>query len=223
MVMLEDVRNNIEISELIKASAAVLEALNYTEHGERHATIVSTMAGKILNKLGYSEREAELARIAGYVHDVGNAINRKNHGITGALLIYPILEKLGMDYKEINIITSSVGNHEEEIGTTVNNVSAAVIIADKSDAPRTRVRRSNYDPKDIHDRVNFSIKKNFLEMDTANRTISSKFYMSEESSVMEFFQIYLSRIDMSEKAAKFLGCQFNLYINNVKINSNQLT
>jgi len=223
MIKLEDVRNYNEIKELIKASATVLEALNYTEHGERHATIVSTIAGKVLNKLGYTEREAELARIAGYIHDVGNAINRKNHGITGALLVYPVLEKLGMDYKEINTITSAIGNHEEEIGTTVNSVSAALIIADKSDAHRTRVKKGYYDPKDIHDRVNYSIKKNFLEIDAENRIISSKFYMSEESSVMEFFQIYLTRIDMSEKAARFLKCQFNLYINNVKINSNQLT
>jgi metal-dependent HD superfamily phosphatase/phosphodiesterase len=219
MITLENIKNNTEIKELINSSCKLLEAMSYTEHGLRHANIVSSLAGKILSSLGYSEREVELAKIAGYVHDIGNAVNRKNHGITGALLIYPILIKMGMPFADVNAIISGVGSHEEEIGTTVNSISAAIIIADKSDAHRTRVRKNQYDPNDIHDRVNYSIKKNILEIDAANRVISSKFYMTNDSSVMEFFQIYLSRIDMSEKAAKFLNCTFKLYINNVLINS----
>lgn len=219
MITLEKIKNNKEIIELINTSCDCLEALSYTEHGLRHANVVSYLSGKILQDLEYSAREVELAKIAGYVHDVGNAVNRKNHGISGALLIYPILNKMGMPYQDINIIVSAIGNHEEEIGTSVNNVSAAVVIADKSDAHRTRVKKGQYDPEDIHDRVNYSIKKNYLEIDPKTRTISSKFYMTDDSSVMEFFQIYLSRIDMSEKAAKFLNCTYKLYINNVRINS----
>lgn len=221
MITLENIKSNKEIIALINTSCECLEALNYTEHGIRHANIVSSTAGKILSALGYNQKDIELAKIAGYVHDVGNAVNRKNHGVTGALLVYPILKEMGMPYEDINIITSAIGNHEEEIGTTVNHVSAAVIIADKSDAHRTRVKKGNYDPDDIHDRVNYSIKKNFIVIDEKARTISSKFYMTEESSVMEFFQIYMSRIDMSEKASKFLECSFKLYINDTRINSSK--
>ena len=219
MITIEQIKNNKEIVTLILSSCKSLEAMSYTEHGLRHANIVSSLTGKILQALGYSEREVELGKIAGYIHDVGNAINRKNHGISGALLIYPLLIKIGMPYEDVTTIISAVGNHEEEIGTTVNAVSAAVIIADKSDAHRTRVRKGQYDPDDIHDRVNYSIKKNILEIDSKSRTILSKFFMTDDSSVMEFFQIYLSRIDMSEKAAKFLNCTFKLFINNVRINS----
>ncbi|MGI6701403.1 MAG: HD domain-containing protein [Christensenellales bacterium] len=219
MITLDDIKNNEEISGLINTSCKCLEALNYTEHGLRHANIVSNMAGRILAALKYNSKDIELARIAGYVHDLGNAVNRKNHGVTGAVLLYPILKQMGMPYADINIILSAVGNHEEEIGTTVNQISAAVIIADKSDAHRTRVKKGKYDPDDIHDRVNYSIKKNFLVIDSKTRTISSKYYMTDASSVMEFFQIYLSRIDMSEKAAKYLNCTYNLYINDVRINS----
>lgn len=219
MITLENIKSNKEIMELINSSCKCLEAMNYTEHGLRHASVVSSMAGKILSELGYDERQVELAKIAGYVHDVGNAINRKNHGISGALLVYAILNRMNMPYEDINIIVSAIGNHEEEIGTSVNNVSAAIVIADKSDAHRTRVNKGRYDPDDIHDRVNYSIKKNYLQIDAKTRTISSKFYMTDDSSVMEFFQIYLTRIDMSEKAAKFLDCTFKLFINDVRINS----
>jgi len=219
MITLENIKNNKEIIALIDSSTKCLEAMCYTEHGLRHANIVSNMAGKILAALNYPEKDVELVKIAGYIHDVGNAINRKNHGITGALLVYPILKDMGMPLEDINLITSAIGNHEEEIGTSVNHISAALIVADKSDAHRTRVRKDNFDPDDIHDRVNYSIKKNFLEVDASTRSISSKFYMTNHSSVMEFFQIYLTRIDMSEKAAKFLNCTYNLYINDVRINS----
>lgn len=219
MITLDDIKKNKEIKALINNSCRCLEAMSYTEHGIRHAKIVSNFAGKILKELNYNQRLVELGKIAGYIHDVGNAINRKNHGVSGALLVYPILNKMGMPFEDINIIISAIGNHEEEIGTSVNEVSAALIIADKSDAHRTRVHKEQYDLDDIHDRVNYSIKKNLLLIDSKTRTISSKFYMTNDSSVMEFFQIYLSRIDMSEQAAKFLGCTFKLYINNVRINS----
>lgn len=219
MITLEEVKNNKEVKALIKTSCDCLEAMNYTEHGIRHAGYVSSTAQRILKLLGYNERLQELAKIAGYIHDVGNAVNRKNHGVTGALLMYPILKEMGMPLADVNIITAAVGNHEEEIGTVISEVSAALIIADKSDAHRTRVRNRNFDKDDIHDRVNYAIKKNIVYVDKKAKVISSKFYMNTGSSVMEYFQIYLSRIVMSEHAAKFLGCQFRLYINDTLINS----
>lgn len=219
MITFEDIANNAEIRSLIKASGDVLTAMNYTEHGLRHASYVSNVAQRILFNLGYDERLAELARIAGYVHDVGNAVNRLNHGVSGAMLIYPIFREMGMSFEELSTIISAIGNHEEEIGTVIGEVSAAVIIADKSDAHRTRVKRNKFDKYDIHDRVNYAIKKNLVVIDGAERVISSKYYMDDTASVMDYLTIYLPRMVMSERAAKFLNCAFRLYINDVLINS----
>jgi metal-dependent HD superfamily phosphatase/phosphodiesterase len=219
MTYFEQVKQNEELRELIDASGRFLAAMDYTEHGLRHANYVSYTAGKILSELGYSDREVDLARIAGLLHDVGNVVNRHNHGCHSATLIYPILKAIGMPMQDITTILFAIGNHEEQIGTPVDPVSSALIIADKSDAHRTRVHRYKYNPGDIHDRVNISIKKNVVEVDREKRTISSKFYMDNRSSVMEFFEIYLSRIEMSERAAEKLNCEFNLYINDVLINS----
>ncbi|MDR3216196.1 MAG: HD domain-containing protein [Clostridiaceae bacterium] len=219
MVTYEQVRSDEEIKALIGAADNILNVMQYTEHGTRHVTYVANTASKILQKLGYPENLQELAKICGYLHDIGNAINRHNHGITGAIMVYPILLRLGMPLEDIAIIVSAIGNHEEELGVAVNPVSAAVIIADKSDAHRTRVRRDSYDPTDIHDRVNFSILKNIVTVKSEKRIIASNFYMDKSSSVMEYFQIYLSRIQMSEHAAAYLNCAFQLYINDVLINT----
>jgi metal-dependent HD superfamily phosphatase/phosphodiesterase len=173
---------------------------------------------KILKKLGYDDSTAELGFIAGYMHDTGNSVNRNFHGHVSAVYAYNILKDLGMPFKYINIVTAAIGNHEEETGTPVNPVSAALIIADKSDAHRTRVTQ-NYDPNEIHDRVNHAIKKNVVYINPEKRAISGRIYMNDTSSVMEYFEIYLSRISMSEHAAKLLGCVFKLYINDVLINS----
>lgn len=221
MIKLQDVKKNEEIKALIITTDKCLDVMKYTEHGERHASYVSVYSGKILKELGYSERLVELALIAGYLHDVGNAINRLNHGITGALLVYPVLVKMGMPLDEVNIIIAAIGNHEEQNGNVVNEVSAAIILADKSDAHRTRVRKKFYNPEDIHDRVNFSIKKNIIEANKEEGIIYSRFYMNNTSSVMEFFEIYLSRIIMSEKAAEFLGTKFRIYFNDVLINGEE--
>jgi len=151
MVTYEDVRNNKEISLMIDGSNHVLSAMKYTEHGLRHVGYVSRTAYMILDKLGYDEKTKELAKIAGYVHDVGNMINRKDHGVTGALLIYPILKEMGMPLEDVCTVCTAVGNHEEEIGNVVNEIAAALVIADKSDAHRTRVKRINDRVDDIHD------------------------------------------------------------------------
>ena len=219
MVTYEDVRNNKEISLMIDGSNHVLSAMKYTEHGLRHVGYVSRTAYMILDKLGYDEKTKELAKIAGYVHDVGNMINRKDHGVTGALLIYPILKEMDMPLEDVCTVCTAVGNHEEEIGNVVNEIAAALVIADKSDAHRTRVKRINDRVDDIHDIVNYSIRKNIVLVDGEKKIISVKFYMDNSSSVMDYLKIFLPRMVMSEKAAKFLGCEFRLYINNVIINT----
>jgi metal-dependent HD superfamily phosphatase/phosphodiesterase len=192
--------------------------MNYTEHGLRHAMYVARVTEKILKKLGFDDYTAELGFIAGYMHDTGNSVNRNFHGHVSAVYAYYVLKELGMPLKDVNTVTAAIGNHEEETGTPVNAVSAALIIADKSDAHRTRVTQK-YDPNEIHDRVNHAIKKNAVYINPEKRTISSRIYMNGTSSVMEYFEIYLSRINMSEKAAHLLGCTFKLYINDVLINS----
>ncbi|MEG1394707.1 MAG: HD domain-containing protein, partial [Clostridia bacterium] len=171
MITFEDVKENEEIKALITASSNVLKEMNYTEHGLRHATYVSRTAHMILAKLGFDEKTLELAKIAGYVHDIGNAINRKSHGITSAVLLYGILKDMHMPYDDICEICSAVGNHEEEIGWIVNSISAALIIADKSDAHRTRVLRVGNADKDIHDLVNNAISKNIVLVDGEKKII----------------------------------------------------
>lgn len=217
MITLEDVKKNPEVKALIKASSDALEAMQYTEHGLRHAGYVSATSCMILKNLGYDEHYQELAKIAGYVHDIGNAFNRKDHGVSSGILMYGILKDMGMPIKDVCEICSALGNHEEEIGWVVNPISAALVIADKSDAHRTRVSRLNQ--RDIHDVVNFSIRKNIVLVDGEKKIISAKFYMDESSSVMDYLSIFLSRIIMSEKASQFLGCTFKLYINDVVINT----
>ncbi|MDD3242897.1 MAG: HD domain-containing protein [Eubacteriales bacterium] len=219
MVTLQDIQKNPELNALIKAANQVLAAIGYTEHGPRHVGYVSHAAAELLRELEYPERTVELAAIAGLIHDVGNSINRVNHGITGATMIYPILRDMGMAPAEIATVISAVGNHEEQNGRPVSPVSAALIIADKSDAHRTRVRRGKFDPTDIHDRVNYSIKKNWVEVDREEKVIRFAMTMDDTSSVMEFFLIYLTRMEMCEQAAALLGCRFDIVINGVTVNN----
>lgn len=218
-VTLKEIRSDREIEALIDAANNVLEKIGYTEHGKRHVGYVSRAAASILERLGYPARTVELAAIAGWIHDVGNAINRKNHGMTGALIMLPILRNLGMDMEELAPVLSAIGNHEEESGVPVSPISSALIIADKSDANRTRVRKGKYDPYDIHDRVNYAIKRNWLEVNAEKKVIRFGILMDATSSVMEFMEIYLSRMRMCEKAAAFLECSFEIVINDTVINN----
>ena len=219
MVTLEDIHNNAEITALIHEANNVLAAIGYTEHGLRHVGYVSNTAAALLQKLDFPERLVELAAITGWVHDVGNAVNRKHHGITGGALLFPLLRDMGMEMGEIAQILAAVGHHEEENGAPVSALSSAIIIADKSDAHRTRVRKGRYDPNDIHDRVNYSIKKNWVEVDREHRAIIYGMVMDNTSSVMDFMQIYIKRMLLCEKAAEFLGCQFDIVVNGVAINN----
>ena len=219
MITLNDIKQNESIRALIKAGNRYLEHLGYTDHGPRHLSYVSRTASYILTQLGYSEREIELAAIAGWVHDVGNSINRHDHGPNGAIMLFPILKEAGMSIRDSIEIITAVGNHEEESGTASSAVSAALIIADKSDAHKSRVRGGVPDPGDIHDRVNFSIQKNEVTVNRKQHIIKQSLTMDRSSSVLEYLNIYLPRILMCEKAARFLKQEFELEINGHPVNN----
>ena len=216
IITLDEIRKNEKIQKLVNHSNECLEKIGYTDHGPRHVGYVSRIAGEILQQLNAPERRVELARIAGWIHDVGNMINRKYHGLNGAVLLFPILCEMGMPIDEACDICAAVGSHEEEVGKPVGDISAALIIADKVDAHRARVHVRKYDASDIHDRVNYSIRSTKLTV--KNNTISVDYTMNDSSSPLEFLTIYLTRMLMCEKSARFLGCSFALYINGQKIN-----
>ncbi len=217
-VSFEDVSKNEIVSKMVEQANKCLASWGYTDHGPRHVGYVSKIAGRILEMLKYPERRVELARIAGWVHDVGNMINRKSHGATGAALLFPILREMGLEMDEVFDICSAVGSHEEEAGKAVSDISAALIIADKVDAYRARVRKGKYDPEDIHDRVNYAITNTSVDVDIKKRIIKYEFSINDTSSVMEFMQIYISRMMMCEESARFLKCSFALRVNGVNIN-----
>lgn len=219
MITLQEIKQNESIKALVRAGNRYLEALGYTDHGPRHLGYVSRTASGILKSLGYSEREVELAAIAGWVHDVGNSVNRHDHGPNGAILLFPLLREIGMDIEDVMIIITAVGNHEEQSGTVSSAVSAALAIADKSDAHKSRVRNGRPDVGDIHDRVNFSIQENSVTVDRKHKIIRQELKMDESSSVLEYLSIYLPRILMCEQAAKFLGQHFELFINDRPVNN----
>ena len=203
---LEDVKNDKEVNVLVDNTERQLTELGYTEHGRRHIGIVSEIAGNILEELGYSEREIELARIAGYLHDIGNSINRMDHAHTGAILAYDILKRLGMPLEDAAEIMMAIGNHDENSGTAVSAVSAALILADKSDVHRSRV--------DIHDRVNYAVEEAKVEVDTENKKIYLKLKIDTEiCPVIKYFEIFLDRMLMCKKAASYLDVWFHLEIN----------
>ena len=218
MITLKDVQNNESVQALIEAGNRYLEALGYTDHGPRHVGFVSHTAREILEKLGYPEREVQLAAIAGWVHDVGNSVNRHEHGQSGAILLFPILKEMGMPVRDVVEVITAVGNHEEQIGFVSSAVSAALALADKADAHKSRVRKGGFDPNDPHDRVNAAIQENRVIVDKERRVIRQELRMDETSSVLEFLSIYMSRITMCEKAAEFLGQRFELMINDRIIN-----
>lgn len=219
VITLDMVKSNHEFRQLIESANNNLEHMGYTEHGLRHVGYVSKTTANILHELGFDSRMVELGAIAGWVHDIGNAINRKFHGLTGSIIAYDAFTRMKMDVKEISLIMGAIGNHEEENGLPVNPLSAALIIADKSDAHRSRVRKHKvFDSADIHDRVNMAIMKNYLAVDNIHKTIRLVIFMDSSSATMDYLQIYLSRIILCEKAASFLDCTFELMINNAIIN-----
>lgn len=218
MITLEDIKKNQEINALIKGSQEQLNALGYTEHGHRHISIVSKRAGEILEKLKYPERTVELAKIAGYMHDIGNCVNRVDHAHSGAILAYEILKDMGMPVEERAEIIMAIGNHDENTGTAVNDISAALILADKSDVHRDRVINKNLSTFDIHDRVNYAVTNANLEIDEKERKIMLDLKIDNKiCPVLDYFEIFMDRTMMSKYAAKFLKIWFELIINDTKL------
>ncbi len=215
---LEDIKKNQVIDTFIRKGNQFLGEMGFTEHSYRHVNLVSSVARGILEKLKYPEREAELAAIAGYLHDIGNVVSRNDHGITGAMIVYPILMEMGMETEEIATVLSAIANHEEQYGQPVNAVAAALILADKSDVHRGRVRNPDFATFDIHDRVNYAAESSSLQVDLTRRVISMSLIIDIEiCPVMEYFEIFLTRMMLCRKAASFLNCRFELIINGSKL------
>ena len=190
----------------------------YTEHSHRHISIVSKRAGDILEQLGYPERTVELTRIAGYLHDIGNVVNRVDHAHSGAILSYNILKEMGMPIEECTEIMMAIGNHDENTGTAVSAISAALILADKSDVHRDRVINQNISTFDIHDRVNYAVTNAELKLDVENRKILLDLTIDNNiCPVLDYFEIFMARTMMSKYAAKYLKIFFELKINNTKL------
>ena len=214
----EEIRKNQEINAYIRKGNANLGVIGYTEHASAHTALVGKRAYDILMALGYSEDECTLARIAGYMHDMGNTVNRKNHAEYGAIIADRILTGMGMDIDDKITIVSAIGNHDESTGGAVDPVSAALIIADKTDVRRNRVREQEHTDFDIHDRVNYAVTGNKLETDNEKGIISLYLEVDESICTMyEYFDIFLQRMLMSKRAAEFLGCRFILMVNGTKI------
>jgi metal-dependent HD superfamily phosphatase/phosphodiesterase len=214
VVTFDSVREYPRVKAFVRKSDEALAEIGYTEHGERHVGLVAHIAYNTLKRLGYPEREAELAAIAGYLHDIGNVVNREHHAQTGALIAMQILTEMGMPDVEILRVMAAIGNHHEDQGDPVNAVAAAVILGDKSDVHRTRVRNPDMIKFDIHDRVNYAVEKSFLNVDEANKQITLELVIDTGiSQVMEYFEIFMTRMLASRKAAKFLGTAFGLTVN----------
>ena len=214
MLTFEEVKNNEAVRTYIQRADESLTALGYTEHSFAHVTQVAENAGYILKTLGYPERIVELAKIAGVLHDIGNLVNRIDHSQSGAVMAFRILDNLKCDPTEIATIVTAIGNHDEGTGQPVNAVAAALILADKSDVRRSRVR--NQDPAmfDIHDRVNYSVKKAELKINGERTLIKLKLSVDTNyGSVMDYFEIFMGRMLLCRKAAEKLGLQFKLMIN----------
>lgn len=193
-------------------------AYGYTEHSHRHISIVSKRAGDILEKLGYPDRTVELARIAGYLHDIGNCVNRVDHAHSGAILSFEILKQMGMPVEERTQIMMAIGNHDENTGTAVSEISAALILADKSDVHRDRVVNKNISTYDIHDRVNYAVTNAELKLDVAKRKILLDLTIDNNiCPVLDYFEIFMARTMMSKYAAKYLKIWFELVINDTKL------
>ncbi len=210
----QDIKNNDEINTYIRQADQSLLALGYTEHSFAHVTLVAEKAGYILSTLGYSDRTVELVKIAGYLHDIGNLVNRVDHIQSGAIMAFRILDHLEFPPNEIGQIITAIGNHDEGTGVPVSELAAALILADKSDVRRNRVRNHDIATFDIHDRVNYSVTKSELKINEAHTLIKLKLSVDTHySSVMDYFEIFLQRMVLCRKAAEKLGLQFKLMIN----------
>ena len=215
---LRDVRANPKVRVLIEKANEQMAAIGFTEHGLRHAALTAAIARSACNSLGHEPRIAELASIAAYMHDIGCVVSRYVHPQVGASMSFTLLNEMGFAAEENAVIVGAIGNHEEPEGVPINVVTAAVILADKSDVHFTRVQNTDQDTFDIHDRVNYAVQKSHLVVDAENKTITLQLEIDVNvASVMEYFEIFVLRMVMCRKAAEVLGCQFRLIINGVDL------
>ncbi|HEY5467249.1 MAG TPA: HD domain-containing protein [Clostridia bacterium] len=217
-VGIKDILKSEEVRNLLDTSTIQMKALGFTEHSFRHSRLVSNACGEILGQLGEDERTVELARMAGYLHDIGNAVNRNHHSQYGAILAYDILMRMGMACTEASMIMMAISNHDENDGVATDRISAALILADKADVHRSRVTNRNRDTFDLHDRVNYAAIRSVLTVDPAAATATLDIDIDTEiSPLMDYFEIFLGRMKMCRNAAAFLGLAFRLLINGTRL------
>ncbi len=213
-----ELREDPEITTYLRVADEHLREMGYTDHGLRHCRLVSDIARNVMKRLNRTQEEQDLAGIAGYLHDIGNLVNRRDHATAGAVMAWRILKERGLSWEQIAKVAGAIGNHEEAYGKTVNSVSAALILADKSDVHRTRVRAEGSQPLDIHDRVNYAANESFLDVNPGARTITLRIQIDTDiSPVMDYFEIFLTRMMMCRRAAEFLGQNFELDINGMHL------
>lgn len=217
-VTYKQIRQDEEINLLIEHGNSILKELGYTEHSRKHAARVSETAARILKELGYGRHRIELGKIAGYMHDIGNSVNRHDHPHSGAVLAYQILKERGMALQDAMTVMTAIGHHDEETGTAVDEVSAALILADKTDVRRNRVQNPVPANFDIHDRVNYAALASSLTIDREKRVIRMELELDDTiCTVMDYFEIFLQRMIMCRRAAERLGCRFKLVANGSKL------
>ncbi len=210
----EQIRRDEEIRAYVEKADASLAALGYTEHNQAHVCRVAEEAGRILSLLGYSERDVEIVRIAGYMHDIGNVINRRDHCQSGAMMAFSLLRERGFDVCDVADIMTAIGNHDEGAGTPVSAIAAALILADKSDVRRSRVRNTDPATFDIHDRVNYSVEKSTLTVNEEKTQLTLSLTIDTSiGSVSDYFEIFLERMLLCRRAAECLGLRFGLVAN----------
>lgn len=218
MITIDDVKKNKTVSKLIEKADEALGIIGYTEHGQRHCSLAANIAYNIMTRLGKGEKRAQLAAIAGYMHDMGNLINRDYHAQTASVMAFHILREMGMEVDDIAEIIAAIGNHDEKDGYPISDICAAVILADKSDVHRSRVRNTEMLKVDIHDRVNYAAESSFLRIDDELKEAILEIKIDTSmSQVMEYFEIFLSRMLVCKRAAEFLGLKFGLVINDNKL------
>lgn len=218
MITFEDVKQNHKIRVFIERGNDVLGVMGYTEHSFQHATRTTNTAARILKVLGFDQRQIELVKIAGFMHDIGNVINRIDHAHSGALMAFKILDEMGLDPNETASVVSAIGNHDEATSLPVNSIAAALILADKSDVRRTRVRNREEVSFDIHDRVNYAVEESGITINTEAKTAILELQIDTTiCSVMDYFEIFLTRMILCRRAAEFLGLKFELIMNGMKL------
>jgi len=215
-ITIKEIQKSEEVKVLLLASSDQMDSLGYTEHSFRHCRLVSNKCGEIIKQIGEDDHMIELARIAGYIHDIGNAVNRNNHAMSGALLAYDMLLRKGMSYADATLVMMAIANHDEGEGSPVSKIAAALILSDKADVHRSRVRNRDQETFDIHDRVNYAATtSSLLVMDQ-----KAKLEIEIDTSicpVMDYFEIFLNRMKMCRNAATFLELTFELYINQTQL------